>query len=172
MSERRWEGEIEEVLPAEPSETGPERERPCPYCSARVEGHWLFCPFCDGPLRYPDSDIADPEGEIQRDDTLGQGVRMFLAILGGGGIITALVVSTGALYRDAVFPLVVTLAVILTLVVTSAVWVFRRQRRGSPLRIALQIVILALCLAGGLVGIGVVVMVVVVIIHLVPYMLF
>jgi hypothetical protein len=172
MSERPWDEAIEEVLPAEPTEVGGERERPCPYCSARVEGHWLFCPFCDGPLRYPDSDVADPEGEIQRDDTLWQGGRIFLAILGGTGSITALLFSIGALYRDAVFPLVITLAVFLVLVITSVLFILRRRCRGSPLRITLQIAILALCLAGGLVGIGVVVMVVVVIIRLGRYVLF
>jgi hypothetical protein len=138
--------EREGILPA-PPEAGAERERPCPYCSARVQGHWLFCPFCERPLRYRDSRLGGAEGEIRRGFTLWNVGWIFFVWLGGAWVISAVTDRIDAERHHRIVTAAVTSAVFLTVLATD-LFILPRLRCGSPLQIALRIIGVVLWLAG------------------------
>jgi hypothetical protein len=121
----------------------------CPGCGKPTSPQWVFCPFCERPLRSPRGGAVDT---VARGDTRRtHGAIWLLAVLGGFGVLAALFAATSALAQGETQGILVMLVAFLGLFGISTLVTLRRSKGDSKSRGTGRIFFNALTLFGGII---------------------
>jgi hypothetical protein len=102
----------------------PAKASTCPHCKKPTQEQWLFCPYCELPLRSPVR--AGPGPGRYRPSTEGR--RTFYAVIGGTATAVLLLITGSAFARGDWQPLAILIGVLAVMVLVSS---FRSALRSD-----------------------------------------
>lgn len=145
-----------ETYPMQPAVETPDATRrldQCPSCGKPADPNWVFCPYCEEPMRAPRGMAL--ERDVRR-DTRRTGTGMIvLATLGGLAILWALVGTGAEAFGDRdPGPFVGVLVGLAVLFGISTLIVMIRSKGNLQSRGIGRLVVSTLALTGGLVAAG------------------